>query len=85
MLYRPGKGPSEIWSELVDTLTMDSEGEERTAVGVGWLLDPSEACAKSKKRRLRRAKWQAFAKNWQFWITTSLAVAALVVGALALK
>jgi hypothetical protein len=85
MLYRPGNGPSEIWNELVDTSTVCSADEERTAVLAGWLPDPGVACAKANKRRLRKAKWQAFAKNWQFLVTTALALAAVVVGALALK
>jgi hypothetical protein len=85
MLYRPGNGPSEIWGELVDTRTVASADEERSAVSEGWLVEPQVACARAKRKRELKGRWQAFAKHWQFWISTAIAVSAVVVGFVAIK
>jgi hypothetical protein len=85
MLYRPGNGPSEIWGELVDTRIVGSAEEEREALRDGWLREPKKACDGSKRRRLIRARVQWIGKHWQFWISTTLAIAGVVAAFLAIK
>lgn len=85
MLYRPGNGPSEVWGEAVDTKVVASQEEEAAELRAGWMRDPTVACAKAKRVRELKSGLRWFASHWQFWITTSLAVAALLVGYLALK
>ncbi|ONG42033.1 hypothetical protein BKE30_01855 [Alkanindiges hydrocarboniclasticus] len=85
MLYRPGKGPSEVWGELVDTRIVQSEAEEVKAIREGWLQDPNKACQKAHRKRLLHDKWQKFAKHWQFWITCAIGIMAIVVSYMAIK
>jgi hypothetical protein len=85
MLYRPGTGPSEVWGEFVDTRVVQSESEEMQAARDGWMRDPSKACQKAKPRRLPKVKWRWFAGHWQFWTTSAMATAGVVVGYLAIK
>jgi hypothetical protein len=85
MLYRPAKGAGNmVWNERVDTLVVNSIEEERLATKENWVRDPSAACKISAKWRKRSAMFAWFRSHWQFWITTSIAIAALIVTILAL-
>ena len=85
MLYRPGKGPSEVWEELVDTLIVQSASEEMLAVRDGWLREPDKACQRAKRRRQLGAKFRWLAGHWQFWVTSAIALAGVVLSYLARK
>lgn len=85
MLYRPGSGPSEVWGELVDTKIVHSPVEEAQDLKNGWIRQPDLACKRAKRRRNIKDKLHWLGQHWQFWITSAIATAGVIVAFLAIK
>ena len=64
MLYRPGRGPSEVWGEFVDTLTVNSPLDEEQALKCGWMYDPQRAVAHARRKRQVRDILRRIFKDW---------------------
>ena len=79
MLYKPGKGDGEmVWGHRLDTTTVQSAEEQKSALRKGWHDDPHSAIKRLAWHHRGWALRDFYLRNWQ-WLWGTLVVIVLAI------